>query len=57
VGAPSDKSDSCGNKLNTYQLDFTNLMHEGNTISGLRINIDPDNNGGADIADITTVKR
>jgi hypothetical protein len=54
VASPIGTIDSCGNQINSYQLDFSSLPHEGSTIYGIRIDNDPDKNGGADISDITT---
>jgi hypothetical protein len=53
VGGSSGSTDNCGNQINTYQLDFSSIPHKGNTISGLRIDNDPDKNGGAELSDIT----
>jgi hypothetical protein len=53
AASPIGTTDSCGNQINSYQLDFSSLPHEGNTIYGIRIDNDPDKNGGADISDIT----
>jgi hypothetical protein len=55
VGGSSGSTDNCGNQINTSQLDFSSIPHEGNMISGIRIDNDPDKNGGADISDITTI--
>jgi hypothetical protein len=55
VSNPTPSVDACGGQINTFQIDFEGLPHEGDTISGIRINNDPDKNGGADISDITTV--
>jgi hypothetical protein len=54
VASPIGTTDSCGNQINSYQLDFSSLPHAGSTIYGIRIDNDPDKNGGADISDITT---
>jgi hypothetical protein len=54
VASPIGTTDSCGNQINSYQLDFSSLPHEGSTIYGIRIDNDPDKNGGADISDIIT---
>jgi hypothetical protein len=55
VASPIGTIDSCGNQINSYQLDFSSLPHQGNAIYGIRIDNDPDKNGGADISDIITV--
>ena len=56
VGFPSEVTDECGNPINAYKVDLANLgIPAGSTISGLRIDNDPDNDGGADFSDIATV--
>jgi hypothetical protein len=54
VGSPSPNSDSCGNPINAFKLDIAGMfpIPVGSIITGLRINNDPDNNGGAHISDI-----
>jgi len=50
---PSEISDGCGNSIYPFQLDLELFsIPAGSTITGLRINNDPDNNGGAHISDI-----
>jgi hypothetical protein len=55
VSNPTMSVDACGNFINTFQIDFQGLPHEGDTILGLRIDNDPDRNGGAELSDISTV--
>jgi hypothetical protein len=53
VGYPTGDTDGCGNPINTIQLDLVQIgIPAGSAISGLRINNDPDNNGGAYTSDI-----
>jgi hypothetical protein len=55
VGPATNSTDSCGNQINTNQIDFESLVPSGSAILGIRIDNDPDRNGGADISDLTTV--
>jgi hypothetical protein len=57
VGFSSGVTDDCGNPINAFKLDLATQFSipVGSTITGLTINNDPDNDGGADFSDIALV--
>jgi hypothetical protein len=57
VGYSSGVTDDCGNLINAFKLDLADIgIPAGSSITGLRINNDPDKNGEADFSDITTLR-
>jgi hypothetical protein len=57
VGYSSSVTDDCGNSINAFKLDLAGIgIPAGSSITGLRINNDPDKNGVADFSDITTFR-